>query len=60
MNWVRHFLGRHKWLPVKGHNGNYVCRDCPRMSYDGPYGDGLEDYPVTQDTWAEYLLKANS
>ena len=54
MNRIKHFLRLHKWLPIKNHNGNYICRDCLRMSYIGPYGDGLEDYPVSQDEYNKY------
>jgi hypothetical protein len=60
MNWIKHFLGLHQWLSVKEHPGNYVCRDCPRMSYDGPFGEGLEDYRVSEKDWYEYLSKARA
>lgn len=45
----------HQWLSIKRHNGNYVCRDCPRMRYDGPFGDGLEDYRVGMVEWRKYF-----
>lgn len=59
--WIKHFLGLHKWLPIlvlpenKVSNGNFACRDCPRMSYIGPFGDGMEDYPVSVEEWNKHL-----
>lgn len=51
--WVKHSLGMHSWL--KYSNGNYICRDCPRMSYDGPYNEGLDDYRIGVEEWRERI-----
>lgn len=55
IQWIKHFLFLHQWLRYD--NGNLICQDCPRMSYDGPYGDGLEDYRITEDEWKLRLIE---
>jgi hypothetical protein len=50
---LKHFLFFHKWLRYD--HGNLICRDCPRMSYEGPYNDGLEDYAIPEETWKKRL-----
>jgi hypothetical protein len=54
MNWIKHLI-LHTWLRID--SANYVCQECPRLSYLGPYGDGMEDYRVSPSEWCIALDK---